>query len=154
MRAVSHSVPMARRRAKIRPRDWRTRQGCATVWLASHPPSDMSIPALRFEQLTKRYRHASVLQGVDLEVARGALFGLVGVNGAGKTSLLHCLLDFCSVDDGAITILGQPHGRPPARAPLAFLPERFTPPYYLTGADFLEYMLTLQNLPYQAAAVA
>jgi ABC-2 type transport system ATP-binding protein len=114
----------------------------------------MSIPALRFEQVSKRYGRSAVLQGVDLEVERGAVFGLVGVNGAGKTSLLHCLLDFCSVDGGAIAILGQPHGQPAARAPLAFLPERFTPPYYLTGADFLKYMLTLQNLPYQPTAVA
>jgi len=114
----------------------------------------MSYPALRFEHVSKRYGHAAVLHGVDLEVRRGALFGLVGVNGAGKTSLLHCLLDFCHVDGGAISILGQPHGQPSARAPLTFLPERFTPPYYLTGADFLKYMLTLQNLPYQPSAVA
>ena len=81
-------------------------------------------------------------------------FGLVGVNGAGKTSLIKCLLDFCALDGGKIAIFGQPHDRPASRAPLGFLPERFIPPYYLTGADFIKYLLTLQGLAYDAQAVA
>jgi ABC-2 type transport system ATP-binding protein len=114
----------------------------------------MSIPALRFEHVVLRYARTSVLQGVELEVMPGELFGLVGVNGAGKTSLIKCLFDFCALDGGAISIFGQPHRLPAARAPLAFLPERFTPPYYLTGSDFLKYLLRLQNVDYDAQAVA
>ena len=38
-----------------------------------------------------------------------------------------------------------------SRKPLAFLPERFMPPYYLNGRDFLKYILKLQGLPYQEA---
>lgn len=114
----------------------------------------MTVPALRFQQVVKRYGHASVLQGVDLELDAGQCFGLVGVNGAGKTSLIKCLLDFCALDGGAIDIFGQPHREPASRQPVGFLPERFTPPYYLTGADFIRYLLTLQGLRYDADAVA
>jgi ABC-2 type transport system ATP-binding protein len=114
----------------------------------------MTHPALRIQQVTKRYGVASVLRGVDLELRAGECFGLVGVNGAGKTSLIKCLLDFCALDGGSIEIFGQPHHRPAARQPLGFLPERFTPPYYLTGADFIRYLLTLQGLTYQPQAVA
>jgi ABC-2 type transport system ATP-binding protein len=114
----------------------------------------MTVPALRFQQVVKRYGAASVLQGVDLELQAGQCFGLVGVNGAGKTSLIKCLLDFCGMDGGAIEIFGRPHRDPAARGPLGFLPERFTPPYYLTGADFIRYLLTLQGLRYDADAVA
>jgi ABC-2 type transport system ATP-binding protein len=39
-----------------------------------------------------------------------------------------------------------------ARARLVFLPERFVPPYYLTGRDFLRYMLKLRDVPYDPAA--
>ena len=113
----------------------------------------MTVPALRFQQVVKRYGAASVLQGVDLELAAGESFGLVGVNGAGKTSLIKCMLDFCALDGGVIEIYGQPHRQPAARRPLGFLPERFTPPYYLTGADFIRYLLTLQGLPYDQPAV-
>ena len=114
----------------------------------------MTVPALRFQQVAKRYGSASVLQGVELELQAGECFGLVGVNGAGKTSLIKCLLDFCSLDGGTIDIFGKPHHDPTSRQPLGFLPERFTPPYYLTGADFIRYRLTLQGLRYDHDAVA
>lgn len=113
----------------------------------------MTATAVRLQQVVKRYGQASILRGVDLVVERGSCFGLVGVNGAGKTSLIKCLLDFCSVDGGHIEIFGQPHHLPASRAPLGFLPERFTPPYYLTGADFIRYLLTLQGIAYDGAAV-
>jgi len=113
----------------------------------------MTHPALRIQHVTKRYGAASVLRGVELELRAGECFGLVGVNGAGKTSLIKCLLDFCALDGGSIEIFGQPHHQPAARAPLGFLPERFTPPYYLTGADFIRYRLTLQGVRYDAQAV-
>ena len=114
----------------------------------------MTVPALRLQQVVQRYGQTRVLQGVNLEIQPGECFGLVGVNGAGKTSLIKCVLDFCALDGGAIEIFGQPHDRPASRQPLGFLPERFTPPYYLTGADFIRYLLTLQGLRYEAAAVA
>jgi ABC-2 type transport system ATP-binding protein len=114
----------------------------------------MSTPALRFHQVLKRYAGTAVLQGVDLEVGPGELFGLVGVNGAGKTSLIKCLFDFIALDGGSIEIFGASHRQQAARRPLAFLPERFNPPYYLTGAAFLKYVLKLQGVRYEAEAVA
>ena len=81
----------------------------------------------------------------------GEFFGLVGVNGAGKTTLLKCLLDFCDIDGGSIEIFGTPHHLTAARKRLAFLPERFNPPYYLTGEDFIRYMLDMQSTPTTAA---
>ncbi|MBB3121232.1 ABC transporter ATP-binding protein [Pseudoduganella violacea] len=114
----------------------------------------MDQAALRFRNVTKRHAHRPVLDGVDLTVERGEFFGLAGVNGAGKTSLIKCLLDFCALDGGAIEIFGASHLRPQARQPLAYLPERFTPPYYLTGDDFLKYVLKLQGQAYEPAAVA
>lgn len=113
----------------------------------------MTDPALRFHQLAKRYGDTSVLRGVDLEVGAGECVALVGVNGAGKTSLMKCLLDFCAVDGGTIEIFGRDHRQPAARAPLGFLPERFTPPYYLTGAEFIQYILTLQGRTAEPAAI-
>lgn len=109
----------------------------------------MTFPALEFRQVSKRYGHTDALKDVSFSVSGGECFGLVGENGAGKTTLLKCLLDFCETDSGEIHIQGMLHNAPHARAPLAFLPERFVPPYYLTGRDFLRYMLALQNQVYQ-----
>lgn len=108
----------------------------------------MSTPALRFRQLVKRYANTPVLDGIDLDIAPGECVGLVGVNGAGKTSLLKCLFDFVQVDGGSIDIFGRSHREPAARSPLAFLPERFMPPYYLSGAEFLAYMAKLHGNRY------
>jgi len=113
----------------------------------------MSSPAIRFQNVAKRYGTTQVLSDVDLEVSQAESFGLVGMNGAGKTTLVKCLLDFCALDDGCIEIFGLSQRLTEARRPLVFLPERLIPPYYLTGRDFLKYLLKLQSLPYRADAV-
>ncbi len=105
----------------------------------------MAQSAVRFDQVRKNYGHQAVLQGIDLDIPAGMTFGLVGVNGAGKTTLIKCLLDFCHLDSGHIEIFGTRHTDSGARARLAFLPERFMPPYFLTGRDFINYMLALDR---------
>ena len=112
----------------------------------------MTSTALRFEQVTKRFGSVAALDEFSLEVDRGEFFGLVGVNGAGKTTLIKCLLDFCDAT-GRIEIFGVDHRLTTARQPLAFLPERFNPPHFLTGRDFLRYMLKLYRQPYDEARV-
>jgi len=109
----------------------------------------MSDSALHFGQVSKRFGEVAALTEFTLEVGRGEFFGLVGVNGAGKTTLIKCLLDFCDADSGAIEIFGVKHRLTAARSRLAFLPERFNPPHFLTGRDFLQYMLRLYGQPYE-----
>ena len=101
--------------------------------------------ALAFSNIEKNFGAVAALSGVTFSVNRGEFFALVGVNGAGKTTLIKCLLDFCSVDKGAIEICGASHREPRSRENLVFLPERFTPPYYLTGRDFLDMMRRLHS---------
>ena len=108
----------------------------------------MSETALRFTGVVKNFGAAQALRGISFEVARGEFFGLFGVNGAGKTTLLKCLLDFCAISGGSIEIFGVPQHLTAARRRLAFLPERFNPPYYLTGEDFMRYVLAMQSSPY------
>lgn len=114
----------------------------------------MSDIALHIARVEKRYGRVSALADFSLDVQRGEFFALVGVNGAGKTTLIKCLLDFCEVDGGAIGIFGISHRLTSARTRLAYLPERFNPPFYLTGRDFVRYMLELYRTPYDEAQVA
>lgn len=113
----------------------------------------MHTPAIDIQQLVKGFRGHWILKGVDLQVKPGECFGLVGMNGAGKTTLIKSLLDFCQIDAGNIRIFGIPHHHTSARNDLAFLPERFTPPYYLTGREFLRYMAKLHAVSYERKAV-
>jgi ABC-2 type transport system ATP-binding protein len=113
----------------------------------------MSEPVIRFRGVNKSFGRAKVLRGLDLEIHAGQCLGLAGVNGAGKTTLIKCLLDFCSLEAGTIEVLGIGHRQPAARARLAFLPERFTPPYFLTGREFISMMLRLFGRRYDSARV-
>jgi ABC-2 type transport system ATP-binding protein len=109
-------------------------------------------PALRVTALAKRYGKFPALERVDLEVAGGDAFGLVGANGAGKTTLIKCILDLAAPESGAIEIFGVSAREPSSRRKISYLPERFNPPYYLRGKEFLAMMLELASERYDRNA--
>jgi ABC-2 type transport system ATP-binding protein len=98
--------------------------------------------AISVQALVKRYGRLEALRGVTLHVPAGEAFGLVGANGAGKTTLLKCVLDLSASDAGSIDIFGVSSRLPRSRRRLAYVPERFAPPYYLLCREFLA--LTVQ----------
>jgi ABC-2 type transport system ATP-binding protein len=108
---------------------------------------------LAFRGITKSFGTTCALQDFTLDVRSGETFGLVGGNGAGKTTLIKCLLDFLEPDRGEIHIFDSPNRLTASRRQLAFLPERFNPPFYLTGRDFLRYMAELHHTPYDEERV-
>ena len=59
-------------------------------WTANVPPK--IEPMIQFKNLSKSFRRASVLNGIDLEIGIGERVALIGSNGAGKTTLIRCLL--------------------------------------------------------------
>ena len=111
-----------------------------------------TAPALRVEQLAKRYGACQALDGIDLLVHAGDTVALVGANGAGKTTLIKCILDLVLPDAGRIEIFGMPNRDPVSRARVAYLPERFSPPYYLKGGEFIEMTLTLGGNRYERSS--
>jgi ABC-2 type transport system ATP-binding protein len=107
--------------------------------------------ALDLKGVTKSFLRMPAVSQLDLAIPAGAIFALVGINGAGKTTLIKCVLDFCELDSGHIEIFGVNHRTPHARSRLSFLPERFNPPFYLKGRDFLRYLLKLHGRQYDEA---
>ncbi|MEX1295826.1 MAG: ATP-binding cassette domain-containing protein [Candidatus Limnocylindrales bacterium] len=63
--------------------------------------------ALRTQGLVKRYGSRPALQGLDLAVPRGVVYGFLGPNGAGKTTLMRLLVGLIRPDAGHIEILGR-----------------------------------------------
>ena len=57
--------------------------------------------------LTKRYDGRAVVDGLDLTVRRGTIFGLLGANGAGKSTSIECMLGTRRADGGSVRLLGQ-----------------------------------------------
>ncbi|VAW81368.1 ABC transporter, ATP-binding protein [hydrothermal vent metagenome] len=113
----------------------------------------MQNNAIDINCLYKGFKGQNVLKGVSLAVKRGEYFGLVGMNGAGKTTLIKSLLDFCQIDKGKIQIFDTEHRLTAARQRLAYLPERFNPPFYLTGREFMRYMSELHGVAYDRGEV-
>ena len=107
----------------------------------------MSRPnAIEFSTVSRRLGRRPVLAGLSFEVRAGEIFGLVGTNGAGKTTCIKCLLDLCHLDAGRIRIFGRPAAAPESRRPLAYLPERFVPPRHLLGREFLRFMSRMHRV--------
>ena len=58
------------------------------------------------EKLCKSYGGLCAIQDIDISVNRGEVFGLLGANGAGKTTSIECILGTKKQDSGTVSILG------------------------------------------------
>ena len=101
--------------------------------------------ALSVENITMAYEETPVISDINLSVNQGEFFGLMGLNGAGKTTLIKAILSLRTQKTGNIKIFGQDCDSPESKASLAYLPERFEPPWFLTGFEFLKFSLRLYN---------
>jgi len=70
------------------------------------PPST-DAPAIETRGLTKRYGDVVAVDGVDLTVEPGEVFGFLGPNGAGKSTTIDILLDLSRPTDGTVSVLGH-----------------------------------------------
>jgi len=74
----------------------------------SIPPTTNQVeqPAIHVQGLEKSYKELRVLRGVDLDVARGSIFALLGSNGAGKTTVVKILSTLLKADTGTVRVNG------------------------------------------------
>lgn len=86
-----------------------------------------------------------VISDISIQTMPGEFFGLIGLNGAGKTTLIKSILGLRSQREGEISIFGKPCTDSESKQNLAYLPERFDPPWFLTGIEFLRFSLKLYN---------
>jgi len=63
--------------------------------------------AIKVENLSKSYAGVKAIQNVSISVCRGEVFGLIGANGAGKSTTIECILGTRKQDGGTVSILGM-----------------------------------------------
>lgn len=104
---------------------------------------------LSARNLTRRFGQRQVICGISLELKRGEVLGLLGHNGAGKSTTLQLLTGALLPDSGQIEICGFDLARQPkeAKARIGFLPE--TPPLYreMRVDDYLTFAAKLRQMP-------
>lgn len=67
----------------------------------------MTELAIRTGGLTKKFGHQAAVNGIDLAVPRGAVFGFLGPNGSGKTTTIRVMLGLAAATSGEVSVLGQ-----------------------------------------------
>lgn len=62
---------------------------------------------IKVEKLCKSYTHVKAVENVNISICRGEVFGLLGANGAGKSTTIECILGTKKQDSGTVSILGM-----------------------------------------------
>lgn len=99
--------------------------------------------SLYIKNVTASYGRSIAISDISLDVSRGSIFGLVGLNGAGKTTLIKTVLGLKRYDSGQVSLEGQDSLDAYSRKNVAYLPERFEAPAFLSGHEFINFSLSI-----------
>ncbi|MHB0870219.1 MAG: ABC transporter ATP-binding protein [Chloroflexota bacterium] len=103
---------------------------------------------IRVRALRKRYGRVTALDGLDLTVAAGAIYGFIGQNGAGKTTTLRVLATLILPDDGFAEVAGVDVLRHPyeVRRLMGYMPDFFGVYDDLKVGEYLEFYASLHGV--------
>ncbi len=100
---------------------------------------------LLVKDIAANYGGDDVIRDINFEVGAGEIFGLMGLNGVGKTTFIKVLLGLMASSSGSIKFFGGNDLDKSSKEKLAYLPERFEPPNFLSGIEFIKFSLKLYN---------
>ena len=97
----------------------------------------MNQALISCQGLSKAYGRKRALEGLDLEVGRGRIVGLLGPNGSGKTTLIKLLCGLLRPTTGVLTVDGQRVG-PETKAEISYLPDRMYFANWMRAVDLFD----------------
>lgn len=110
----------------------------------------MGETIISLEKIQKSYGKNRVLKGVDLDIHKGDIFGLVGKNGSGKTTIFKIILGLSDYQDGTLKI-GEGSLEEGRKKIGFFVGPHYFP--YMTGRQNMEYYRRLKNISDPAETV-
>jgi ABC-type Fe3+/spermidine/putrescine transport system ATPase subunit len=103
--------------------------------------------SIKFEQVTKRYHGAPVVNDVTLDIATGEFFVLLGPSGSGKSTLLRALAGLTPIEHGRILLGGRDVTHVPARERgVGFVFQHYALFRHMTVADNIEFALRVRGV--------
>ncbi len=111
-------------------------------------------PAIVLSGVVRSFGSLRAVDGLDLRVDRGEVYGFLGANGAGKTTTIQMMVGLLRPDAGALSIAGHDLAAEPlaARASFGYVPDHPLLYERLTGREFLQFLAQLRRIPQRAAA--
>ncbi|MCE5217847.1 ATP-binding cassette domain-containing protein [bacterium] len=101
----------------------------------------MADLAIKTDGLTRRFGRTLAVQGVDLRVPVGSVYGYLGRNGAGKTTTIEMLMGLLSPSSGHLSVLGLDPLKEDVAMKLlvSYVPERISLPEWMTMSDLMAF---------------
>lgn len=105
---------------------------------------------IKIQNITKSFNGQVVVNNLSLEAKSGEIVGLLGANGAGKSTTLNLLLGFLTADSGSITINDKEIHKnlKEIRNSIGYIPENVNLYTYLSGIENLDFFCRLANKKY------
>ena len=101
---------------------------------------------IKLDRVTKTYGNHKALDNLCLEVLSGEIYGLLGANGAGKSTTLNMLLGFTNPDSGSIKILDSKTNKIIEKSQIGYIAENVNLYPYLTGIENLDYFCRIADI--------
>ena len=105
---------------------------------------------IHIQEAVKSFKGTPAVQNLTLQVEKGEILGLLGANGAGKSTTINMLLGFLTPDAGKISIqeMDVVQNKTKVRKLIGYIPENVNLYPYLSGLENLDYFCRLAGLSY------
>ncbi len=105
---------------------------------------------IQLQNVNKSFKATPAIQDLNLEVKKGEILGLLGANGAGKSTTINMLLGFLNPDSGNVRIndIDTSKNAHETRKHIGYIPENVNLYPYLSGIENLDYFCKLAGLKY------
>ena len=106
---------------------------------------------IKLNDISKSFKNKKALDKLSLEVSSGQIYGLLGANGAGKSTTLNLLLGFLRADSGSIEIIDSTNNKTITNNEIGYIPENVNLYPYLSGLENLDYFCRIAGTKFNSS---